>query len=223
MRRLICFFLIACLFSITTVPTYAETNTTNRESSSDTTVPSTLPDTTISTPNGTGNSTITIITEGSDSTEPIAVLDVTVPTELPLKMTKDGNITSQKDRSITNNSYGGVRVNGVTINASNHWHLIPYDKNQELSKEPTDSNKLGFAIRIGNGELVQTSAADEKSQKLMTSPNNAWCINGKYTENNNTAPIEYDAIITPVSEPKKHETIASIVFVVEWDTDTQAD
>ena len=80
-----------------------------------------------------------------------------------------------------------------------------------------DSNKLGFAMSIGGGKQVAT-AADSAVQTLISAPIPGCYLTGAGDPAGSVARISYSAIITPLSGAVDNATIASVVFVVEWDT-----
>lgn len=144
-------------------------------------------------------------------------MSVTVPTTLPLAMSDDGTVMTATDCRIINHSYGAVRVKNVSISTANGWFLTSYGNSSSLASEKVDSNKLGFALRIGDGEQVKTSG-NAAAQTLLDRPIPGCYMTGAGNSALSKAEVSYDAIVTPLSKPVYNATVASTVFVVEWDT-----
>ena len=143
-------------------------------------------------------------------------LNVTVPTALPLAMSDDGTVVTATDCKIVNHSYGAVRVKTVTISAASDWNLTSFGDKDSLAGEKVDSNKLGFALSIGNGKEVMTNG-NASTQRLIAAPMDGCYMTGVGDPNGNTAAIEYAAIVTPMSGAVNNSTIANVIFVIEWD------
>lgn len=144
-------------------------------------------------------------------------LSVTIPTTLPLAMSDDGEVVTATDCKIINHSYGAVRVTHVSISTADGWHLTSFGNRDSLAEEKVDSNKLGFALQIGDGEKVETRGS-ASTQTLISSPDSGCYMTGAGNTALNKADISYDAIVTPLSMPMQNVTVANTVFVVEWDT-----
>jgi len=134
-----------------------------------------------------------------------------------MAMSEDGVVVTADNCKIVNNSYGAVRVKTVTITAGKSWNLTAFGDKSTLAGEKVDSNKLGFAMTIGDGEQVKTTNNDS-SQVLISAPVNGCYMTGIGNTAGNTAAIEYAAIVTPLSTAVQNATVASVVFVIEWDT-----
>ena len=145
-------------------------------------------------------------------------LNVIVPTSLPMAMSDDGTVVTASDCKIVNKSYGAVRVKSVTISAENGWRLTAFGDKATLASEKVDSNQLGFAIRIGNGEWAVTDSSDESAQALIYAPIAGCYMSGAGNAANNSVSVDYSAIVTPLSTPITNANIANVVFVIEWDT-----
>ena len=144
-------------------------------------------------------------------------LDVTVPTSLPLAMSDDGSVVTATDARIINRSYGAVRVKSVTITAAQNWNLYPFGDKSTLANEKVDSNKIGFAIRIGGGQQAMT-VNENPSQVLISAPVAGCYMTGVGDPNGNTAQIDYAALVTPLSDGVSDAPVANVIIVVEWDT-----
>lgn len=145
-------------------------------------------------------------------------LRVTVPTALPMAMNQDGTVTTATDCKIINNSFGAVRVASVTIGAANGWKLTAFGDKSTLAGEKVDSNKLGFAIAIGNGQRMSTDNSNAATQNLISAPIEGCYMTGVGNPAANTVSVNYEAIVTPLSNTMTEATIANVVFIVEWDT-----
>lgn len=155
--------------------------------------------------------------EGGGGTVTPTRMSVTVPTALPMAMSDDGTVVTATDCRITNNSYGAVRVASVSISAASGWNLTAFGDKASLAGEKVDSNKLGFAMSIGGGAQVATST-DEATQSLITAPIEGCYMTGVGDSSRNSVGVDYGAIVTPLSSAVTVATVASVVFVIEWDT-----
>lgn len=174
------------------------------------------------TSNGGNGSTPVYLSSTDDGTldgNPAATaLSVTVPTALPMAVGTDGTVTTADNCRITNNSFGAVRVKTATINGENGWTLTAFGAKETLAAEKVDSDKLGFAMTVGEGSQVATDASDANSQTLISAPMAGCYMTGVGDTANNSVAVNYDAIVTPLSVAATEATIASVVFIVEWDT-----
>lgn len=177
----------------------------------------------IDTSGGSGSTPVNLTTTnggigGGESGDVSATkLSVIVPTVLPVAMADDGTVVTATDCKIVNRSYGAVRVKTVTISAASGWHLTRFGDKSILAGEKVDANKLGFAMSIGGGKQVAT-ATDSAAQTLISAPVQGCYLTGAGDTSGSVAQISYSAIITPLSGTVNNATIASVVFVVEWDT-----
>lgn len=175
----------------------------------------------VSTPGGSGSTPVNLSStdNGSIGGDPAATaMSVTVPTALPMAMSQTGDVTTATDCQIINNSYGAVRVKSVTISTEGGWKLTAFGDKSTLAKEKVNSNKLGFAMSIGGGSTVQTDASNDASQTLISSPVIGCYMSGIGDTTGNAVNVNYSAIVTPLSAPVTSATVATVVFVIEWDT-----
>ena len=175
----------------------------------------------IATSGGSGSTPVNLTTTTDGSLDgPVAptAMSVTVPTALPMAMAQDGSVTTASNCKITNNSYGAVRVASVTITAGTNWRLTAFGDKSTLAGQKVDSNQLGFAMRIGGGAMVSTSSGSTRTQTLISMPIAGCYMTGIGDPSGNSVSIEYAAIVTPLSSAMTNATIASVVFVIEWDT-----
>lgn len=175
----------------------------------------------VSTPGGSGSTPVNLSStdDGTPGGNPSATaMSVTVPTALPMAMSQTGDVTTANDCKIVNNSYGAVRVKSVTISAAGGWKLTAFGDKSTLAREKVDANKLGFALSIGGGSAVQTDTSDASAQTLIGTPITGCYLSGVGDSTGNTVSINYSAIVTPLSAPVTSATVATVVFVIEWDT-----
>ena len=176
----------------------------------------------IDTSGGSGTTPVSLTTtnnglgDGGGTVTPTK-LNVVVPTALPMAMSDDGTVVTATDCKITNNSFGAVRIKSVTISAADNWHLTAFGDKASLAGEKVDSNKLGFAMSIGGGSQVKTTT-DAATQALISAPVTGCFMSGIGDTAHNSVPVEYAAIVTPLSNAVSNATVANIVIVVEWDT-----
>ena len=173
----------------------------------------------IDTDGGSGSTPVSLTTAndgigGSDITP--TKMSVTVPTVFPMAMSDEGDVVTATGCRIVNNSYGAVRVSSVTISAAEGWHLTSFGDKSVLAAEQVDSNKLGFAMSIGGGAQVKTNGTDS-TQVLISAPVVGCYMTGAGDPEGSVAGIEYDGIVTPLSNAVTNATVASVVFVIEWD------
>jgi len=157
--------------------------------------------------------------DGSIGGTPAATaMSVTVPTALPMAMSQSGDVTTATDCQIINNSFGAVRVKSVTITAGDDWSLTAFGDKSTLADEKVDANKIGFAMSIGGGAQVETDGSNADTQILISAPINGCYMSGVGNSNANYVDIDYDAIVTPLSNAVTDANVANVVFVIEWDT-----
>ena len=166
---------------------------------------------------GSATSSVTLSSteDGSLGGDPAATaMSVTVPTVLPIAVGTDGTVTTATDAKITNNSYGAVKVSGVSIQAAQGWHLTDFETN--MANEKVDSNQVGFALTIGGGEQLATDST-EASQTLLAEAIEGCYMTGVGNTAGNSVAIAYDAVVSPVSNAVTNTGVASVIFTVEWD------
>ena len=137
---------------------------------------------------------------------------------LPIAVGTDGTVSIATDAKIVNNSFGAVKVNSVSIEAAQGWNLTAFGDKATLAKEKVDSNKFGFQIALGNGEKKLTDGKNASKQTLLTDAVEGCFMSGVGDTAANSISISYDAIVTPVSEAVTNAAIASVLFIIAWDT-----
>ena len=128
------------------------------------------------------------------------VFSVTVPVTLPLVVDESGEVHTGS-AEIINGSTGEVVVSAVSISTKNGWQLVPFDT--DMAHEKVDAQLLGFKIND-----AQTSKSGNAETFSLSAP---WQI-----AENSKLPIDYDAVVSAVSQPVTEQDVLSIVFVVEW-------
>ena len=92
----------------------------------------------------------------------IPVFSVSVPTTLPIQVTKEGEILVSTEASIVNNSDGNVNVAGVNVDLNDEWTLVPYtatlgSKDAALRINDCKSTSTGFnfsSFQVVKGESL---------------------------------------------------------------------
>ena len=176
---------------------------------------------TVDTSGGTGTSSVTLSStaDGSIGGDPAATkMSVTVPTVLPIAVGTDGTVSTATDAKIVNNSFGAVKVASVNIEAAQGWALTAFGSKDTLAHEKVNSNKFGFQIALGNGEKKLTDNKSASKQTLLDTAIDGCYMSGAGDQTANSVEVTYDAIVTPVSEAITNTSIASVLFVIAWDT-----
>lgn len=169
---------------------------------------------------GTATSAVSLSStaDGSIGGDPAATkMSVTVPTVLPIAVGTDGTVSVATDAKIVNNSYGAVKVETVSIQAGSNWSLTAFGDKATLAGEKVDSNKLGFAITLGGGAQKATDASNGSTQTLLNGAVEGCFMTGVGDTTGNTIAVNYNAIVTPVSVAVTNTSIASVLFVIQWD------
>ena len=147
----------------------------------------------------------TIYKTDADSTyyahwEITEVFSVTVPVTLPLIVDEGGEVHVGA-AEIINASTGDVIVSSVSISTKNGWQLVPYTT--DMAHEKVDAQLLGFKIND-----AQTSKNGDAETFNLTAP---WTI-----AESGRLPLDYDAVVSAVSQPVTEQDVLSVVFVLEW-------
>ena len=129
------------------------------------------------------------------------VFSVTVPVTLPLVVDEGGEVHVGA-AEIINGSTGEVVVSSVSISTKNGWQIVPYTT--DMAHVKVDAKQLGF--KINNAATTKTGDAETFS---LTSP---WTI-----AENARLPLDYDAVVSAVSQPVTEQDVLSVVFVLEWE------
>lgn len=155
---------------------------------------------------GTEVSGETVFTSDSPTTyyahwSAIKTFSATVPVTLPLVVDESGNVHTGA-AEIINASTGAVVVSSVSISSKNGWKLVPFSTN--MAHEKVDAQLLGFRIND-----AQTTGNGDTETLALTAP---WTIAA-----NARLPIDYDAVVSAVSQPVTEQDVLNVLFVLEWD------
>ena len=128
------------------------------------------------------------------------LFSVTVPATLPLVVDESGKVYVAS-ASIVNNSTGDVKVSSVSVTSKNGWEFVPYSTN--MAKAKVDAKQVGFKIN-----LSETSKTGDSEVFTLAAP---WTV-----KEADALSINYDAVVSAVSQPVTGQEIMSVVFVLEW-------
>ena len=128
------------------------------------------------------------------------LFSVTVPATLPLVVDEAGKVYVAS-ASIVNNSTGDVKVSSVSVTSKNGWEFVPYSTN--MAKAKVDAKQVGFKINSS-----ETSKTGDSEIFTLAAP---WTV-----KEADALSINYDAVVSAVSQPVTGQEIMSVVFVLEW-------
>ena len=128
------------------------------------------------------------------------LFSVTVPATLPLVVDETGKVYVAA-ASIVNNSTGDVNVSSVSVTSKNGWEFVPYSTN--MAKAKVDAKQVGFKINSS-----ETSKTGDSEVFTLAAP---WTV-----KEADALSINYDAVVSAVSQPVTGQEIMSVVFVLEW-------
>ena len=128
------------------------------------------------------------------------LFSVTVPATLPLVVDEAGKVYVAS-ASIVNNSTGDVMVSSVSVTSKNGWEFVPYSTN--MAKVKVDAKQVGFKINSS-----ETSKTGDSEVFTLAAP---WTV-----KEADALSINYDAVVSAVSQPVTGQEIMSVVFVLEW-------
>ena len=128
------------------------------------------------------------------------LFSVTVPATLPLVVDESGKVYVAS-ASIVNNFTGDVKVSSVSVTSKNGWEFVPYSTN--MAKAKVDAKQVGFKINSS-----ETSKTGDSEVFTLAAP---WTV-----KEADALSINYDAVVSAVSQPVTGQEIMSIVFVLEW-------
>ena len=128
------------------------------------------------------------------------LFSVTVPATLPLVVDESGKVYVAS-ASIVNNSTGDVKVSSVSVTSKNGWEFVPYSTN--MAKAKVDAKQVGFKINSS-----ETSKTGDSEVFALAAP---WTV-----KEADVLSINYDAVVSAVSQPVTGQEIMSVVFVLEW-------
>ena len=128
------------------------------------------------------------------------LFSVTVPATLPLVVDETGKVYVAA-ASVVNNSTGDVKVSSVSVTSKNGWEFVPYSTN--MAKAKVDAKQVGFKINSS-----ETSKTGDSEVFTLAAP---WTV-----KEADALSINYDAVVSAVSQPVTGQEIMSVVFVLEW-------
>ena len=128
------------------------------------------------------------------------LFSVTVPATLPLVVDEAGKVYVAS-ASIVNNSTGDVMVSSVSVTSKNGWEFVPYSTN--MAKAKVDAKQVGFKINSS-----ETSKTGDSEVFTLAAP---WTV-----KEADALSINYDVVVSAVSQPVTGQEIMSVVFVLEW-------
>ena len=128
------------------------------------------------------------------------LFSVTVPATLPLVVDETGKVYVAA-ASIVNNSTGDVKVSSVSVTSKNGWEFVPYSTN--MAKAKVDAKQVGFKINSS-----ETSKTGDSEVFTLAAP---WTV-----KEADALSINYDAVVSAVSQPVTGQEIMSVVFVLAW-------
>lgn len=156
----------------------------------------------LTTPGGTVTTDVTLGTDASGQETPNPpepeIFSVTVPTELPIQIDKEGNISTGRNLYITNSSTKDVKVTAISVEGKNGWSIANYNDN--FSAKATNTKELGLSLR---GDTTRAGG------RITVTPEN-WVI-GKDED----LDIEASAKLGKQTKAAKSD-IAGINWTIDW-------
>ena len=143
---------------------------------------------------GTGNSDVTLQVETGE--EP-TIVSVKVPTEIPLKMDKEGVVTVPQDLKITNLSDStDVELTGLSVTGKDSW--VVKDYSEDLSSKSEGTKELSMSFRgdgttsAGDVSLTEDSWVVNRSSELLLNVSAKLPKQGsEYKEKGSIAQVNY--------------------------------
>ena len=153
---------------------------------------------------------------GGDAEVPVeltvtaATFSVTVPSAFVVNVDGEGVVTEATNAKIINNSQGKVKVNSVTVAGQNGWALDATTENEEAFKGMAVNTKA-FAFTINNDRAQADGTVDVSDWAVLAAADGA---EGGADE----LAIPYDVFLAPQADEISSQEMASVVFVIGWDT-----
>ena len=126
---------------------------------------------------------------------------VTVPANMSLTVSKNGEVYAATNAAVINNSSYAVEITSVTVSAGENWTLVPYGYN--MADEKVDSRLIGFYLNGAETSKIGTS------ESLTLSDN--WTI-----DRDDFFPLQYDAVVSATSDILQNEQVLTLVFIINW-------
>lgn len=95
----------------------------------------------VTVPGGSVDSEVTL-TVGNTAPK---IFSVTVPSEIPINITKDGTIEVAKNLNIRNDSSDDVRVTAINVEGKNGWSVAEFAA--DFSAKPENAKVIAMAFR----------------------------------------------------------------------------
>lgn len=134
-----------------------------------------------------------------------ATFSVTVPTILPISVDADGNVTTETDAAINNNSGAPVAVTKVELASLSDWTLAAYSR--DILNLPVDTRQFGLQMNIGDKTIATSNSGT--SDILSDS------LNARIAKGQNCA-VTYNALFPAQTAAVSGTRIANVVFTVAW-------
>ena len=160
---------------------------------------------------GTGNSDVTLQVETGE--EP-SIVSVKVPTEIPLKMDKEGVVTVPQDLKITNLSDStDVELTGLSVTGKDSW--VVKDYSEDLSSKSEGTKELSMSFRgdgttsTGDVSLTEDSWVVNRSSELPLNVSAKLPKQGsEYKEKGSIAQVNYTfAVKDEPTDPVEQFTV----------------
>ena len=166
---------------------------------------------------GTGNSDVTLQVETGE--EP-SIVSVNVPTEIPLKMDKEGVVTVPQDLKITNLSDStDVELTGLSVTGKDSW--VVKDYSEDLSSKSEGTKELSMSFRgdgttsTGDVSLTKDSWVVNRSSELLLNVSAKLPKQGsEYKEKGSIAQVNYTFAVKDESTDPNENAIRN-----DWSKD----
>ena len=166
---------------------------------------------------GTGNSDVTLQVETGE--EP-SIVSVKVPTEIPLKMDKEGVVTVPQDLKITNLSDStDVELTGLSVTGKDSW--VVKDYSEDLSSKSEGTKELSMSFRgdgttsTGDVSLTEDSWVVNRSSELPLNVSAKLPKQGsEYKEKGSIAQVNYTFAVKDESTDSNENAIRN-----DWSKD----
>ena len=139
--------------------------------------------------------------EQSPTAFPVEIISVTVPDNLPLTATGDGEVYAIDNLSIVNCSSRAVKVKSLSVEAFGDWTLMPYAGS--TATDGAAEKSIGLYV---NGAFT-TGFGTWETLYLPGS----WAI-----APGAALPLCYDATVSFADIPHEGEQVLTLYFVLDW-------
>ena len=132
---------------------------------------------------------------------PVEIISVTVPDNLPLTATGNGEVYAIDNLSIVNHSIRAVKVKSLSVEAFGDWTLMPYAGS--TATDGAAEKSIGLYV---NGAFT-TGFGTWETLYLPGS----WSI-----ASGAALPLCYDATVSYADIPHEGEQVLTLYFVLDW-------